>query len=196
MGSATATTPAGGGKCPQVAARNLEQRPHVPAGAQRAARGHGRHALHAGAAQELQQQRLGLVLGMVRGQQALARPQLPRQRRVTRIAGRRLDGLAMACIDNHGRRIERNAQLAAQGLTGATELGGGGLQTVIHMHGPQRQPAERRIQLRQCRQQTGGIGTAADGDHQAGRRGWRMRLQQCSQRGGGEAHSGGNVRVS
>ena len=59
--------------CSNSLLRHVEQRPHVPARPERAAHRHRRHAFDAGAAQRLQQQGLGLVLAMMRREQAFPR---------------------------------------------------------------------------------------------------------------------------
>ncbi len=104
---------------------------------------HGRQAGKSGAAQQLQQQRLRLILRMMRGQQAFARPQIPREAQVTRVARRRLDRHAAAGLNRNWNDAERNAQSRAQRGAGLAQGSGRRLQPMIDVHGANRQTAPR-----------------------------------------------------
>ena len=128
-------------KLAQIPLRYAEQRAQMPTVAEGSTHRHGRQAGKSGAAQQLQQQRLRLILRMMRGQQAFARSQVAGEAQVTRVARRRLDRHAAAGVDGHRNDAERDAEPRAKRGAGLAQSGRGRLQPMIDVHRANRQAA-------------------------------------------------------
>ena len=173
----------------QIALCDIEQRPQMPAAAPRPAHRHGAQSLQSGTAQQLQQDGLGLVLRVVRRQQAFPDPEFASQSQIPCIARRLFDRRAVGRHDGHRDHGERHAEPPAQRLAGLTQADRRRLQRVVDMNGAQRQITKsRQPRLRQRRQQARGIRTAADGHDQTGRRRRQMGLDHGVERDRREAH--------
>ena len=155
--------------------RHLEQRPQMPADGERAAGRHGAQALQTRAAQQLQQQGLGLILGMMGGQQAFAA--LEARARAPRSAPRAPPPRCEtpAPHTRGPQHAERDIEPAAQGRAGLAQRRGHRLQAMVHVQRAQRQTAHAPRMavsvpgLRERGQQAGRIAAAAQRDDEARR---------------------------
>ena len=99
---------------------------------------------------------------------------------ITRLAGRILRALARRGLRLHAQHLQRHLQPGAKGFAVAHKIIGGGLQSVVDMHGLYL----ARPALGTGQQQGGGIGPAAE-RYRQGQRGRRKRLYGFNQ---GVAH--------
>ncbi len=165
-------------------AGNTEQRPRQQAGGEGPLRRHPGQSAHPGAAQHLQQHRLGLVVAMVGGDQHLAVAETRPQPGVAGPAQRRLGGAAIVHQPVAG---EGDAEVGADRRAVRRPA------CRIRVHGMvqvQRRQARRRRQRGQGVQQHVGIDAAAEGNAvvtpQAGIERRQPALQAVRQ--GGRAH--------
>jgi hypothetical protein len=97
----------------EIAPRDLEERPQMPAARQGTAHRHRGEALDPGSAKELQQQCLRLILGVMRSQQAFARCEVQREGPIPGLARSSLQRLA-GRLDRHLDHAERNLEPSAE----------------------------------------------------------------------------------
>ncbi len=89
------------------------------------------------------------------------------ERRVACIARRCFNRQPGIARNRNGDDAQRNAELLAQCCASCSEIGGGGLQTMIDVHRAQRQRAEILAEGGGCTKQSGGIRASAQSHHQA-----------------------------
>ena len=152
----------------QLSTRHRQQRAHQLALAKRPGCRHAAQATHASATQQAKQQRLGLIVTMLGGEQHVAGPQRRGEGGIARLARRLFQAGGVALHLDMG-----NLQWDAQPLTHRAAMRrpgfGSGLQTMGNMNGRKRRQRLALAQLGQQMQQHGGIQAAGEG-HAPGRR--------------------------
>ena len=126
-------------------------------------RRHGRQTVYPGPAQQLQQHGLGLIVGLVGGEQNLAWPNMPRECRVTRAARGGFQPLSAGLRDLRPLHRAGNVQTFAGQLRLPGPIRRMYMQPVIHVQRVQPQRL-RLAQLAKPMQKHAGIEAAAEGD--------------------------------
>jgi hypothetical protein len=150
-------------------AAHIQQRPYQPAAAEPRTFRHGRQAPGAGAAKQLQQQRLGLIIEMLGGHQHGIGRQPVGQAPVACRARRRLGTFAAPRLCLHPQYVKTDTQFLAHRATMNLPVTGLALQLVVDVHGSQRS-RQLGTPRGQQMQQNVGIDAAAVGDPVGGRR--------------------------
>ncbi len=141
-------------------ARQSQPRARQPTGGERPQRAHSTQALGAGGAQQAQQQGLGLVIGVVGGDQDLASVQGIGEGRVARRARGGFQPASAARLDLHALHLQRDAERGGLRAHRGRPAGTVGMQAVVDVDRGQAARARRRLG-RQRVQQCGGVEPAA-----------------------------------
>jgi len=172
--------------------------PQVAGAVERRHSGHAGPAMDTTAAQQRQQQGLGLIVAMVRRHQAVVAGGPARKGGVAGLARGRLGPLACVRAGVHRSHLAAHPQSARHRTAVRSPGIGLFIPAVVDMHGeqaPARQPSCEQVQ------QKGGVGPAAEADHDA-RAGRRMRGEGRIEvlggvaTGGAAGHGGRRLRRS
>jgi hypothetical protein len=156
----------------QAGAILAQQRAPQRARRERRQRAHRGQPGHAGPAQQAQQHRLGLVVLVVRGGDAVARLHHAGEGRVARLARRGLGPVWVVGVHLHVEHVDRHAYLRREGAAVIDPAPGRGLEVVVHV-----QRLYRQSRLLEQVQQDGGIQAAAEGGPHGRAARQRRRLQ-------------------